>query len=425
MTAGQLPVAATATSVTSSIALPLAVGNGGTGSTTAAAALTALGAAPLNAPVFTGDARAVTPATADNDTSIATTGYVQAQGYATSAAMTAADALKAPLASPVFTGDPQAPTPATADSDTSIATTAFVKAQGYATSAAMTAADNLRVLKAGDTMTGSLSITPPSGNANLVLNKAGSGAGNDIYGYNGANLRWQMELGGATAESGGDAGSDFTLSRFADGGAYLGTPLTISRASGAAVFASSVTANGGLTSSGNAGFPAVLTGTTDSFIRYSALAGAQLYSIGVEGTTGDYWIYDATHGRLGIKVTAVSGACFNQTGTWTSLSDASIKEDVQPYTRGLDAIVALEPIQYRYQAGTPFAAENEASPLRFGLMAEAVREVIPEIVGETTGLVRGEARTLATLNNGDLIFSLINAVKELSVKVAALEGRPA
>jgi Collagen triple helix repeat (20 copies) len=41
------------------------------------------------------------------------------------------------LASPVFSGDPQAPTPATADSDTSIATTAFVKAQGYATSASV------------------------------------------------------------------------------------------------------------------------------------------------------------------------------------------------------------------------------------------------------------------------------------------------
>lgn len=46
----------------------------------------------------------------------------------------------APLASPTFTGDPQAPTPATADNDTSIATTAFVKAQGYLTSAAATAA---------------------------------------------------------------------------------------------------------------------------------------------------------------------------------------------------------------------------------------------------------------------------------------------
>jgi hypothetical protein len=69
----------------------------------------------LDSPVFIGDARAVTPATADNDTSIATTAFVKAQAYAA-------------LASPVFTGDPRAPTPATADNDTSIATTAFIRA---------------------------------------------------------------------------------------------------------------------------------------------------------------------------------------------------------------------------------------------------------------------------------------------------------
>jgi len=44
----------------------------------------------------------------------------------------------APKASPVFTGDPRAPTPASGDNDTSIATTAFVKVQGYITSAALT-----------------------------------------------------------------------------------------------------------------------------------------------------------------------------------------------------------------------------------------------------------------------------------------------
>ena len=42
------------------------------------------------------------------------------------------DTSRAPLASPAFTGAPTAPTPATADSSTSLATTSFVKAQGYA-----------------------------------------------------------------------------------------------------------------------------------------------------------------------------------------------------------------------------------------------------------------------------------------------------
>jgi hypothetical protein len=72
--------------------------------------------APLANPVFTGDPQAPTPATADNDTSIATTAFVKNQSYA-------------PLANPVFTGDPQAPTPLNADNDTSVATTAYVKSQ--------------------------------------------------------------------------------------------------------------------------------------------------------------------------------------------------------------------------------------------------------------------------------------------------------
>jgi hypothetical protein len=92
------------------------------------------GKADLASPVFTGDPRAPTPATADNDTSVATTAFVKAQGYLVSSDITG----KADLASPIFTGDPKAPTPTTADNDTSIATTAFVKAQGYLVSSDLT-----------------------------------------------------------------------------------------------------------------------------------------------------------------------------------------------------------------------------------------------------------------------------------------------
>ena len=70
--------------------------------------------APLASPTFTGDPKAPTPATSDNDTSIATTAFVKAQAYA-------------PLASPTFTGTPAAPTATTTDNSTKIATTAFVK----------------------------------------------------------------------------------------------------------------------------------------------------------------------------------------------------------------------------------------------------------------------------------------------------------
>ena len=53
--------------------------------------VTGVGGAPINAPLFTGDARAVTPAAADNDTSIATTAFVKVQGYATTSYVNAGD----------------------------------------------------------------------------------------------------------------------------------------------------------------------------------------------------------------------------------------------------------------------------------------------------------------------------------------------
>ena len=128
--------------------------------------------APLNAPVFTGDARAVTPALGDNDTSIATTAFVKGQGYITSAPVTSvagrtgaitlgvADVSgAAPLASPVFTGDPRSVTPSLADNDTSIATTAFVKGQSYLTASALTAYAPL----SGATFTGQIICPNVSG----------------------------------------------------------------------------------------------------------------------------------------------------------------------------------------------------------------------------------------------------------------------
>jgi len=66
--------------------------------------------ARLAGPAFTGNPTAPTAATADDDTSIATTAFVKAQGYAT-------------LVSPALVGNPTAPTASVDDSSAKIATT--------------------------------------------------------------------------------------------------------------------------------------------------------------------------------------------------------------------------------------------------------------------------------------------------------------
>jgi hypothetical protein len=108
---------------------------------------------------------------------------------------------------------------------------------------------------------------------------------------------------------------------------------------------------------------------------------------------------------------------YNVTGSWLTFSDRRVKEDIAPYEHGLEAILALAPVQFRYRAGTPFADAERT--VRLGLIAQDVEPVLPELVGSTW--FGGEA--LATISPGNLVYALINAAKELAARVAALEAR--
>jgi hypothetical protein len=86
------------------------------------------------------------------------------------------------------------------------------------------------VLKTGDTMTGNLAID--GADPTIWLNKAAVGGFNTLSGMTAGLARWNITLGDNTAESGGNAGSEFTLGRFDDAGVYLGAPFTVYRATG-------------------------------------------------------------------------------------------------------------------------------------------------------------------------------------------------
>jgi hypothetical protein len=107
----------------------------------------------------------------------------------------------------------------------------------------------------------------------------------------------------------------------------------------------------------------------------------------------------------------VSGT-YNVTGSWGFISDATVKQDIEPYERGLDAIMRLEPVSYTYRAGAPV---YNGGVRQYGLVAQEVGNVIPEMVGELDGL--------KTLTPGHLHYISINAIKELAGRIEALEKR--
>ena len=96
--------------------------------------------APLASPTFTGTVTIPAGASISGylTSANAASTYQTLAGMSSYLTTATAASTYAPLASPALTGTPTAPTALTADSSTTIATTAFVKAQGYLTSAPVT-----------------------------------------------------------------------------------------------------------------------------------------------------------------------------------------------------------------------------------------------------------------------------------------------
>ena len=186
-----------------------------------------------------GAATATTPATGDDDTSVATTAFVKAQAYAT-------------LASPTFTGTVTLPagtvatTPSAGDNDTSVATTAYVQAEGFtkAASANQWTAGQRAELTNVDSSSGTLTLDLDASNnflcittenittvtySNLDADAVGQ-TGSIFFQYGGAHTvggwaaasRWAGGTGGAngaptmTATSGKCDRVDYVVVRDAD-----------------------------------------------------------------------------------------------------------------------------------------------------------------------------------------------------------------
>jgi hypothetical protein len=106
----------------------------------------------------------------------------------------------------------------------------------------------------------------------------------------------------------------------------------------------------------------------------------------------------------------VSGT-YNVSGSWSFISDLRLKDDIEPYTCGLDEIMQLTPVSYYYKPNAPFSSEW----CQYGLIAQDVEHVIPEMVGDCDGML--------TLAPTHLVWPLINSVKTLAAQNAALAAR--
>jgi hypothetical protein len=336
----------------------------------------------------------------------------------------------------------------------------------------------------GGVLSGNLSISPPSGYAFLDLNKpAGTTAcANQIGGTTAGTARWLMHLGTAEAESGTNAGSNLGIYRYDDLGNYLGNPLSISRATGNVAIAQALSVGGVLSAlSLSVGGGATVGGTLN-------VPGSRIVSSGANNNpaiaiwntsvswAGGWFVQAAGALQFGpcdgsgnplavwgylsstswgfntatVSITVNNGAntmCYGDAtdfnvpgqawkpggGVWASASDARIKTVLGDYASGLDAILALRPVRYTLKGN--WRPHGDDDPARrsamapgttfVGLVAQEAETAMPEMIGRIDAVVDGAAVSdLRTLDMTALPLALVNAVKQLAARVAALEAQP-
>lgn len=109
-------------------------------------------------------------------------------------------------------------------------------------------------------------------------------------------------------------------------------------------------------------------------------------------------------------------ASVGPTGTYITSSDRALKSDIEPITYGLDAINALLPSSYLFNAEVEDREANSLPPVRhLGFIAQDVDSVVPEVV-QTVGDHLG-------LDYIGLIPVLVKAIQELSAEVEALKAK--
>lgn len=119
----------------------------------------------------------------------------------------------------------------------------------------------------------------------------------------------------------------------------------------------------------------------------------------------------------------VGGIPYAPQANFTVVSDQRVKKNIAPYTKTLGDIETLNPITFEYngQYGT-----KDDGILRVGLLAQDVQQSrMSEIIEpyEYKDPDTGQTTELYIINPSELVFALINTVKDMDARIKALEAK--
>ena len=205
----------------------------------------------------------------------------------------------------------------------------------------------------------------------------------------------------------------------ATGVLHSNSTLTVA---GASTLTGAASVGGGLTVSGSGSFGSVLTGTVvaSGAITTPDLGlpsgGAITCPTGASLTCDSGGNWNMVVGAAGNFILSNQNAVKPGGGPWGSLSDARIKTVTGEYEPGLGEVLQLRPVTYVYKSGV----DREF----VGFVAQDLEQIMPSMVSQQRGLIDGEeVSDLRTVDTTELVFMLVNCVKQLKAEIEELKAR--
>ena len=150
--------------------------------------------------------------------------------------------------------------------------------------------------------------------------------------------------------------------------------------------------------------------------RYDASLGAFVVSYGVAGPDqGDrFAVYQGGYANAASTSTPNDLTLTTKSYVDTQVSDARVKENVRPVEGALEAVLAMNAVQYDYIPEASHFVRRAHQKDRYGLLAQEVEKVLPDAVSRFES---PDGEELYSLDYGELVPVLIEAIKELAGKV--------
>lgn len=197
-----------------------------------------------------------------------------------------------------------------------------------------------------------------------------------------------------------------------------GTGISSDAPDGTAIYGTSSNGQGvaGSTVTGDALF-AIATGSGNALLINGLNKGIAVVSGGISivGNPNSTTTYQLS--------LSSDSAAKPSTSTWTVASDSRVKTNINPYTKGLETILAINPVTYDYNGKAGFDPTVTGN---IGIIAQDVLNIIPESINTYQAKLNEEDEEKTELYNFDshaLTFILINAIKQLNAEIELLKSR--